>query len=154
MVVKMVARFIANLIEEARCHCAAAKYSSERTGRCPILCGDDQVGVNARRRPWRGSRDKAISPCPCQGGSRSKGSRRHAHRALAANRRYARRLVFLDDRQRVAQLLKPLAPPQERRLNQVGPIAAAPHLRLVWPQWKGAGTIVQRQRTHCQTLSP
>ena len=72
--------------------------------------------------------------------SRSKGSRRHAHRALAANRRYARRFVFLDDRQRVAQLLKPLAPPQERGLNQVGPIAAAPHLRLVWPQWQGAGT--------------
>lgn len=58
--------------------------------------------------------------------SRSKGSRRHAHRALAANRRYARRFVFLDDRQRVAQLLKPLAPPQERGLNQVGPIRRCP----------------------------
>jgi hypothetical protein len=29
---------------------------------------------------------------------------------------------------------------QERRLNQVAPITAAPHLRLVWPQWQGAGT--------------
>jgi arginase len=29
---------------------------------------------------------------------------------------------------------------QERRLNQVDPITAAPHLRLVWPQWQGAGT--------------
>jgi hypothetical protein len=25
-------------------------------------------------------------------------------------------------------------------LNQVDPITAAPHLRLVWPQWQGAGT--------------
>ena len=32
--------------------------------------------------------------------------RRHAYRALAANRRDARRFVFLDDRQRGAQLLK------------------------------------------------
>lgn len=32
--------------------------------------------------------------------------RRHAYRALAANRRDARRFVFLDDRQRAAQLLK------------------------------------------------
>src|SRR5688572_23840265 len=29
---------------------------------------------------------------------------------------------------------------QERRLNQVDLITAAPHLRLVWPQWQGAGT--------------
>jgi hypothetical protein len=29
---------------------------------------------------------------------------------------------------------------RERRLNQVDPIAAALHLRLVWPQWHGAGT--------------
>jgi hypothetical protein len=34
----------------------------------------------------------------------------------------------------------PLSPPRERRLNQVDPITAAPHLRLVWPQWQGAGT--------------
>jgi hypothetical protein len=34
----------------------------------------------------------------------------------------------------------PLSPRQERRLNQVDPITAAPHLRLVWPQWQGAGT--------------
>ena len=32
--------------------------------------------------------------------------RRHAYRALPANRRDARRFVFLDDRQRAAQLLK------------------------------------------------
>jgi hypothetical protein len=25
-------------------------------------------------------------------------------------------------------------------LNQVAPITAAPHLRLVWPHWQGAGT--------------
>jgi arginase len=25
-------------------------------------------------------------------------------------------------------------------LNQVNPITAGPHLRLVWPQWQGAGT--------------
>ena len=25
-------------------------------------------------------------------------------------------------------------------MNQVDPITAAPHLRLVWPQWQGAGT--------------
>ena len=25
-------------------------------------------------------------------------------------------------------------------MNQVNPITAAPHLRLVWPQWQGAGT--------------
>ena len=25
-------------------------------------------------------------------------------------------------------------------MNQVEPITAAPHLRLVWPQWQGAGT--------------
>ena len=31
---------------------------------------------------------------------------RHTYRALAANRRDARRFVFLDDRQRAAQLLK------------------------------------------------
>ena len=29
---------------------------------------------------------------------------------------------------------------EERRLNQVDPITAAPHLRLVWPQWQGAGS--------------
>src|SRR5215213_5821217 len=34
----------------------------------------------------------------------------------------------------------PLSPRQERRLNQVAPITAAPHLRLVRPQWQGAGT--------------
>ena len=34
----------------------------------------------------------------------------------------------------------PLSPRQERRLNQVDPITAAAHLRLVWPQWQGAGT--------------
>jgi hypothetical protein len=34
----------------------------------------------------------------------------------------------------------PLSPPRERRLLQVDPITAAPHLRLVWPQWQGAGT--------------
>jgi Phosphatidylglycerol lysyltransferase, C-terminal len=34
----------------------------------------------------------------------------------------------------------PLSPRQERRLNQVAPITAAPHLRLVWPHWQGAGT--------------
>jgi hypothetical protein len=28
----------------------------------------------------------------------------------------------------------------ERRLNHVDPITAAPHLRLVWPQWQGAGS--------------
>jgi arginase len=33
-----------------------------------------------------------------------------------------------------------LSPRQERRLNQVNPITAGPHLRLVWPQWQGAGT--------------
>jgi hypothetical protein len=32
--------------------------------------------------------------------------RRHAYRAFAANRRDTRRFVFLDDRQRIAQLLK------------------------------------------------
>ena len=25
-------------------------------------------------------------------------------------------------------------------MNQIDPITAAPHLRLVWPQWQGAGT--------------
>ncbi len=25
-------------------------------------------------------------------------------------------------------------------MNQVNPITAGPHLRLVWPQWQGAGT--------------
>jgi arginase len=34
----------------------------------------------------------------------------------------------------------PLSPRQERRLNQVDPITAAAHLRLVWLQWQGAGT--------------
>jgi hypothetical protein len=34
----------------------------------------------------------------------------------------------------------PLSPRQARRLNQVDPITAAAHLRLVWPQWQGAGT--------------
>ena len=34
----------------------------------------------------------------------------------------------------------PLSPRKERRLNQVDPITAGPHLRLVWPQWQGAGT--------------
>jgi hypothetical protein len=34
----------------------------------------------------------------------------------------------------------PLSPRQERRLNQVDPITPAAHLRLVWPQWQGAGT--------------
>ena len=34
----------------------------------------------------------------------------------------------------------PLSPRQERRLNQIDPITAAAHLRLVWPQWQGAGT--------------
>jgi Arginase family len=33
-----------------------------------------------------------------------------------------------------------LSPRQERRLNQVDPITAGPHLRLVWPQGQGAGT--------------
>jgi hypothetical protein len=34
----------------------------------------------------------------------------------------------------------PLSPRRERRLNQVDPITAPAHLRLVWPQWQGAGT--------------
>ena len=33
-----------------------------------------------------------------------------------------------------------LSPRQERRLIQVDPITVAAHLRLVWPQWQGAGT--------------
>jgi hypothetical protein len=34
----------------------------------------------------------------------------------------------------------PLSPREVRRLNQTDPITAGPHLRLVWPQWQGAGT--------------
>jgi arginase len=34
----------------------------------------------------------------------------------------------------------PFSSRQERRLNHVDPITAGPHLRLVWPQWQGAGT--------------
>jgi hypothetical protein len=65
MVVKMVARSIANLIEEARCHCAAAKYSSERTGQVSNIVrrrssrrqlqrlGRDVRAPSPRRRPCR-----------------------------------------------------------------------------------------------------
>ena len=34
----------------------------------------------------------------------------------------------------------PLPTRQEIRLNQTDPNSAASHLRLVWPQWQGAGT--------------
>jgi arginase len=33
----------------------------------------------------------------------------------------------------------PLSPRVERRLSQVDPITAAADLRVVWPQWRGAG---------------
>jgi arginase len=48
--------------------------------------------------------------------------------------------VLHSDRPQAGPATVPLSSRQEGRLNQVDPISAAPHLRLVWPQWQGAGT--------------
>jgi hypothetical protein len=48
--------------------------------------------------------------------------------------------VLHSDRLQPRPTTVPLSPREEGRLNQVDPITAAPHLRLVWPQWQGAGT--------------
>ena len=48
--------------------------------------------------------------------------------------------VLHSDRPQAGPATVPLSPQQEKRLNHVDPITAAQHLRLVWPQWQGAGT--------------
>jgi arginase len=49
-------------------------------------------------------------------------------------------LVLLVPRLQEGPVTVALSPRRERCLNQVDPVTAAAHLRLVWPQWQGAGT--------------